>query len=187
VFTETISVAGDAPGGTYNCTDYVYFNGVKQDFVETKTIKVPEGFLTGGGQILKTKGPGVSFGGNVGFLEDFSIVGQWQVNDPAKKLIMHSTAITELQFLMVEGEGPYPPDANANVAVFSGTAKVKVGPGKWMEGCTFTAYARDQGEPAFEGDPDGFGIRIVCGAKVYSYGRAPLDAGNLQIHSGVKY
>jgi hypothetical protein len=192
VFTETIAVAADAPGGTYTCRDVARINGelLRDDagavISEVKTIKVPEGFLTGGGQILKD-GAGVSFGGNVGYLADFSIVGQWRVNDTATKLIMHSTSIDSLQFTMADGEGPYPPDANANVALFSGTARVKVGNAKWVETCTFTAYARDQGEPAFAGDPDGFGIRIVCGANVYTYGRAPLDTGNLQIHSGVKY
>jgi hypothetical protein len=190
-FLEAITVAADAPGGTYTCRDYAKING--QPMVdaagaviyESKTIKVPEGFLTGGGQILKDGG-GVSFGGNVGYLADFSIVGQWHVNDPATKLIMHSTSIDSLQFFVTAGEGPYPPDANANTALFDGTARVKVGNAKWVETCTFTAYARDQGEPAFAGDPDGFGIRIVCGANVYTYGRAPLDTGNLQIHSGLK-
>jgi hypothetical protein len=52
-------------------------------FTETKTIKVPEGFLTGGGNITNGKGPNaerISWGGDVGFLADFSIVGEWNTN-----------------------------------------------------------------------------------------------------------
>jgi hypothetical protein len=190
-FDETITVDPMAPGGTYVCRDYALINGEPMVdatgavIYEMKTIKVPEGYLTGGGQILKDSA-GVSFGGNVGFLADFSIVGQWHVNDPARKLIMHSTSIDALQFFMTGGEGPYPPDANANFALFNGMARVKVGKTAWKD-CEFAAAAWDKGEPAQAGEPDRFGMSIVCGATVYTYFDTPLSTGNLQIHSGVKY
>lgn len=188
-FTETISVAADAPGGTYICTDYVLIDGERLDgVVETKTIKVPEGFLTGGGQI--GKGPrGWNFGGNVGYLADFSIVGQWQFQGTAGSdaVKLHSTSFTSLQFSNNILPPPQPPDANANVADFSGTARVKVNNEAWLEGCTFSAQAQDHGEPGRAKDI--YGIRIDCtgvGGGSWTFGRERLDAGNLQIHSGLK-
>lgn len=63
VFTETIAVAADAPGGTYVCEDWALIDDADMvddagDVIyETKTIKVPDGFLTGGGQIGKGTRP----------------------------------------------------------------------------------------------------------------------------------
>jgi hypothetical protein len=200
-FTETISVAADAPGGTYECDDYVTIDGellvdpaTGEPAAEHKIIKVPEGFLTGGGQIGRGSA-GQNTGGNVGYLADFSIVGQWQFND-RDGLEMHSLGFDTLQFRIVPGEGPEPPDANANAAAFSGPARVKVGSDKWDEGCYFRAEVWDRGEPGRRGknagDPDVFGIGIWCESDPdtegpdYAYGRDRLDAGNFQIHSGVK-
>ena len=134
VFTETISVAANAPGGTYTCRDRAQINGedLKDDvgavIYEVKTIKVPEGFLTGGGQINNGKGKTpekISFGGNVGFLADFSLVGNWNVvlhnvadtaNDGGH---FKGTDPTALQFSVVCGPAANPPPANANFAHFT--------------------------------------------------------------------
>ena len=66
----------------------------------------------------------------------------------------------------------------------------KIDKANWLEGCTFVAQAQDHGEPAKKGDPDYFGIQIDCtgagGGGPWTFGRLPLDAGNLQIHSGLK-
>ena len=189
VFTETIAVAADAPGGTYTCEDWALIDGAAMVddagavIYETKTIKVPEGFLTGGGQIGKSKNA-QNFGGNVGFLADFSVVGQWQFRDGAIKLNMHSLSIDTLQFSVVGGDPADPPAANANAAYFAGTARVKDGKAKWIDTCTFEAWAEDHGEPQVA---DAFAISIDCGADgSWAYGQTPLDTGNLQIHSGVK-
>ncbi len=165
-----------------------------EEVVETKVIKVPEGFLTGGGQIGRGSA-GQNTGGNVGYLADFSIVGQWQFND-RDGLKMHSLGFDTLQFRIVGGEGPEPPDANANAAAFSGPARVKLGSDSWDESCYFRAEVWDRGEPGRRGknagDPDVFGIAIWCESDPdtegpdYVYGRDYLDAGNFQIHSGVK-
>jgi hypothetical protein len=188
VFTETIAVAADAPGGTYTCRDWALIDGVAMAdeagsiIYETKTVKVPEGFLTGGGQTGKGK-KALNFGGNVGFLEDFSVVGQWQFRDGDLKLNMHSLDIDYLQFSVDPGDPPDPPVANATVADFSGTARVKLGTAKWDDACTFRAQAHDHGEPDVA---DVFGIQITCGGDVWTYGRLVLDTGNLQIHQGLK-
>jgi len=191
VFVETISVAPDAPGDTYTCVDWAVIDGepmldaTDALILETKTIHVPEGFLTGGGQVGGAKDK-ISFGGNVGFLADFSIVGQWQFQDHAKssRLIMHSLTIDTLKFWDDGGIPADPPSANANVAEFSGTARVKDGKAKWVDTCVFNVVAHDHGEPNVA---DMYGIHIECGADVYDYFPiADLDKGNLQIHSGVK-
>jgi hypothetical protein len=192
VFTETIAVAANAPGGTYMCKDWALIDGAPMVdgagaiIYETKTVKVPEGFLTGGGQIGKGS-RGENLGGNVGFLADFSVVGQWQFRDGARKLNMHSLSIDTLQFSNDIGPAPDPPPANANVGEFSGTARVKDGArAAWDHNCTFAAVAHDHGEPNVA---DLFGITITCPANPDSpfiYGVADLDTGNLQIHSGLK-
>jgi hypothetical protein len=188
VFTETIAVSADAPGGTYTCEDWALIDGSPMVdergaiIYETKTVKVPEGFLTGGGQTDKGK-KALNFGGNVGFLADFSVVGQWQFRDGGQKLMMHSLSIDTLQFSNDAGPDPYPPPANAEVATFSGTSRVKLGTAQWDYGCSFTAQAHDHGEPDVA---DVFGIQITCGATTWTYGRLVLDTGNFQIHSGLK-
>jgi hypothetical protein len=164
---------------------------------EHKMIRVPEGFLTGGGQIGRGSA-GMNFGGNVGYLNeppDYPTVGQWQFNDRGG-LKMHSTSIEFVQFWNDELEGPEPPDANANAAYFGGTARVKIDNGPWDENCIFLAEAHDHGEPAKKGDSDAFGIAIDCGdlpadpsdlsSWDHFYEVEDLDAGNLQIHSGLK-
>jgi hypothetical protein len=192
IFTETITVAADAPGGTYTCSDWALIDGAPMvddagDIIyETKTVKVPEGFLTGGGQIGKGS-RGDNTGGNVGYLADFSIVGQWQFRDGANKRNMHTLSIDTLQFSNDAGPDPDPPAANANVANFSGTARVKDGAqAAWDHNCTFAAEAHDHSEPNVA---DEFGITITCpdiagGPWVYTV--KSLDTGNLQIHSGLK-
>lgn len=198
VFTETISVGDDAPGGTYTCQDWALVNGSPMvdetgaTIFETKTISVPEGFLTGGGQIGRGSS-GHNFGGNVGFLADFSLVGQWQFNgrDGGNRVKLHSTSFTSLQFTLDPPLDAPPPDANANVADFEGTARVKVNSGPWLEDCRFSAHAEDHGEPGRGADV--FGIDIDCTGAVggeptdmWSFSADDLDAGNLQIHSGLK-
>jgi len=192
VFHETISVAADAPGGTYTCEDWALIDGEPMVdaagaiIYETKTIEVPVAFLTGGGQIGAAKDK-ISFGGNVGYLADGSVMGQWQFQDHAKssRLIMHSTEITWIQ-LSNDGDGaPDPPTAPANIVEFGGDARVKDGNNKWIDTCTFNAEAHDHGEPSVD---DQFAINIDCGADgAWSFFPVvDLDKGNLQIHEGPK-
>ncbi len=212
-FTETISVAADAPGGTYTCRDVARINGeLLRDaeghvISEVKTIKVPEGFLTGGGQIVDGSGKNadrVSFGGNVGFLADFTLVGNWNVNlqnvagtandgghfkgkDP-----------TYLQFAVICGPSSNPPPANANFAHF-----IFDGSYNGVDGYTLHVWATDHGEPgSFDSirmtlhDPANTVVYTtvtdfpdndtLMGCDPASSNAHQLDAGNLQIHSGTK-
>ncbi len=213
VFTETISVAADAPGGTYTCRDVARINGelLKDDagqvISEVKTIKVPEGFLTGGGQINNGKGKTpakISFGGNVGFLADFSLVGHWNV-------VFHNVAgtandgghfngndPTALQFAVVCGPAANPPPANANFSHFMFNGSYN-----GVDGYTLEVWASDHGEPG-RLDSISMTLRDHTSAIVYTTATDftdndnlptcpvgdviahQLDNGNLQIHSGLK-
>jgi len=182
-FTETIAVAADAPGGVYTCTDYVWFNGEKQEFVETKTILVPENFVTGGGNITEGKGKNrvnhLSFGGNSGYMADGTILGHWSMNFHDAGVKVNTTEITRLQFLDT-GLDPAPPLADADTAQVWGTARVDFGDG-WEDGCDFYAAFQDGGEPqedyvrAFVSCPSG---------SEFEFG--DLSGGNIQIHDGTK-
>jgi hypothetical protein len=213
VFTETISVAADAPGGTYTCRDVARINGelltddAGQVISEVKTIRVPEGFLTGGGQINNGKGKAaekVSFGGNIGFLADFSLVGHWNVvfhnvdgtaNDGGH---FKGTDPTTLQFSVVCGPASNPPPANANFAHFTFEGSYD-----GVDGYTLEVWASDHGEPGSL-DSISMTLRDPASAVVYTTGTDfadndnlptcavgdvvahQLDNGNLQIHSGIK-
>jgi hypothetical protein len=217
VFTETIEVAADAPGGTYICRDVARINGelLKDDagqvISEVKTIKVPEGFLTGGGQIDNAKGKNalkISFGGNAGYLADFSLVGHWNT-------VFHNVSVNAydgahfngktllaLQFAKICGPGPNPPPANANFAHFTFEGTLDGVPGWKLE-----VRLTDYGEPGKDSDAIRMELhRPGDGVVVYDSlisGNFPdndfqtpcvqgdnlghqLDAGNLQIHSGLK-
>lgn len=211
-FTETITVASDAPGGTYVCRDVARIDGEllidpATGFVayELKTIKVPEGFLTGGGEIITTrKKEGLKIGqsGNVGFLADFTLVGNWNVllhnvsGTALDKGHFHSKEITFLQFHKDGGAGPNPPPANANVGAFAATGEFNGIPGYSVQVCL-----ADRGEP---GKNDSIRIRLFDPANVLIYdsatdfasedntltgfctNRHKVDNGNYQIHSGLK-
>lgn len=220
VFTETISVAASAPGGTYTCRDWAVIvtpdgtptrlgdnpaTPADETIYEVKTINVPEGFLTSGGSIKNGNGPNaerISWGGNVGFLADFSIVGEWNTNfhdvdgtslDGAH---FHADEITSLQFVDDGGAGPAPPPANANVARFIASGTLNGVPGYQLRVC-----AADRGEPGKGNDTMRMTLFAPGSVLVYDSltsgdfaDQAPtsacdgheLDGGNVQIHSGLK-
>ena len=218
VFTETISVASDAPGGTYDCRDWAELvtpdgtatrlgddptTPADETIYEMKTIKVPEGFLTGGGHISNGNGPNaerISWGGNVGFLADFSLVGEWNTNfhnvggtslDGAH---FHAHEIVSLQFSKDAGAGPNPPPANANIGTFIAAGELDHVPGYLLRVCV-----ADRGEPGKGNDT--MRMQLFAPGPVLVYDsltdfadQAPatacdgheLDGGNVQIHSGLK-
>lgn len=218
VFTETISVSASAPGGTYTCRDWavvVTSDGTAtnlgdnpatpedETIYERKTIRVPEGFLTGGGQISNGNGPSaerISWGGNVGFLADFSIVGQWNTNfhnvdgTALDKAHFHASDFSSLQFANDGGAGPSPPPANANLAFFVADGTLNGEPGYRLRVCV-----ADRGEPGKGNDTMRMqlfapGPVLVYDSQTDFADEAPesacdgheLDGGNVQIHGGVK-
>ncbi len=218
VFTETIEVSSSAPGGTYTCRDWAVVvtpdgtptklgddprTPADETIYEMKTIRIPEGFLTGGGHISTGNGRNekrVSWGGNVGFLADFTLVGEWNTNfhdvgvDTLDKAHFHAHEITSLQFVDDGGPGPSPPPANANVAMFVASGELGGAPGYQLRVCV-----ADRGEPGKGNDTMRMQLFAPGPVLVYdslsdfadedAYAACEghlLDGGNAQIHSGLK-
>lgn len=188
VFTETITVAPDAPGGIYECLDWVLIDGnpmvdeAGEIIYETKTIRVPEIRVTGGGQIV-TDGPGkkkdqlrVSFAGNVGRMKDGSPVGNWNMNlhnvgnDTLDKAHFHTTSILSVEFYDAyshDANGtaitfdPAPPPAGVNLAFFTAEGKLN-----GEEGWTLRCAVLDAGEPGVD-DAIAFSLWNPDGEMVY--------------------
>ncbi|MBY5164081.1 hypothetical protein [Salsipaludibacter albus] len=189
-FVETISVAADAPGGVYTCNDWALIDGEPMvdaagDIIyETKTILVPENFVTGGGNVVDGKGKNrvhqLSFGGNAGYTSEGDLVGSWSFNFHAAGVKIHTTEITALQFYDFGGD-PAPPEADADTAAMVATARVSVDNGAWQEGCTLHAVFTDNGEPQDDAVLS-FDLDCASGAFVWE----DLTGGNLQIHDGTK-
>lgn len=151
---------------------------------------------------LRPNAKSISFGGNVGFLADFSLVGQWQTVfhnigvDALDGARFHSTSITALQFFNDGGAGPNPPPANANVGSFTATGRLNN-----VDGYTLVVCLADRGEP---GKNDSIRLRLFDPANALIYdsvsdfpsqdntltgacaNRTKLSGGNFQIHSGLK-
>lgn len=191
VFTETISVAADAPGGVYECTDTPLIDGVPMvdgvgnPIVETKRILVPENFVTGGGHITngekgKNRTTLLNFGGNAGYMPDGTLVGHWTFNFQAAGVKVNTTEITRLQFF--DAGDPAPPEADANIAYMEAEARVNVNNTGWVDGCYVLAYFEDNGEP--QADVVG-AVEVSC-AGVPTFVYQPLTGGNIQIHEGTK-
>lgn len=191
-FTETISVAADTPGGTYECLDWVLVNGEQMVdeagaiIYETKTIRVPDCWVTGGGQIVTT-GEGkkkdqlrVSFAGNVGRLNDGSPIGQWNMNlhnvdagypvdvNWLDKAHFHTTSILSLEFYDARDSAdpgvpilPDPPPAGVNLAFFIAEGKLS-----GEEGWKLHFAAMDAGEPGVD-DRIAFSLWNPGGEMVY--------------------
>lgn len=198
VFTETIAVAADAPGGDYTCRDWAMVDGepmrdpdTGQVIFELKTILVPENFVTGGGFVTNgEKGKDriglLNFGGNAGYLEDGTLVGHWSFNVRLAAILtgdawkFQTTEITALQFVDSGGD-PAPPEADADTAIMTATGRGNFGDG-WIDGCTIEVTFHDGGEPQQDGLSDMF---MVCPGGGFG-GVADLTGGNIQIHDGTK-
>jgi hypothetical protein len=192
-FTETISVASDAPGGVYECQDWALIDGEPMVdeagaiIYETKTILVPENFVTGGGHVTIGKGKYktdiLTHGGNAGYMADGSLVGHWNFNmtvfDPTVRV--QTTEITGLQFSNT-GLDPAPPDADADTAVMTADARVRVGNAGWWDDCTLEATFVDGGEP----QEDAITITVDCPSYSWGIYGFEVTGGNIQMHDGTK-
>jgi hypothetical protein len=160
---------------------------------ETKTILVPENFVTGGGHVTLGKGKDkrdiLTHGGNAGYMADGSLVGHWNFNITAFEgagfgfdtVRAQTTEIIGLQFSDT-GLDPAPPYADADTAVMTADARVRVDNGEWMDDCSLTAIFVDGGEP----QEDAITISVDCpsvGWVVYGF---EVTGGNIQIHDGTK-
>jgi hypothetical protein len=191
VFTETISVASDAPGGTYTCEDWALIDGepmvdaAGETIYETKTILVPENFVTGGGVVTngekgKDRANLLTFGGNAGYMEDGTLVGQWNFNFHDQDVKIQTTEITALQFSDT-GLDPAPPETDADTALMAADARVKIGNDPWLAGCTVLAGFQDDGEPQ---NDQILSVDVDCSSSAFVWEN--LTGGNIQIHDGTK-
>ncbi len=193
-FAETISVAADAPGGVYTCRDWAVI-GVGDEakpmtdaagaiIYETKTITVPENFVTGGGHVTnglkgKNRATILSHGGNAGYMPDGTLVGNWNFQIPAFNLHLQARDITALQFVDT-GVDPAPPEADADVAIMTADGRANFGDG-W-EDCTMTVTFTDHGEP----EMDSVEFNSVVCPSGSGAGYLEVTGGNIQIHDGTK-
>lgn len=197
-FTEKISVAADAPGGIYVCRDWALIDGeVMTDpdtggpIFETKTILVPENFVTGGGIVTnglkgKNRVALLNFGGNAGYLADGTLVGHWTFNVKLAASLFgtawkfQTAEITALQFVDSGGD-PAPPEADADTAIMTATGRGNFGDG-WIDGCSLQMTFHDGGEAQQDGLS---GMLMTCPGGGFG-GAVDLTGGNIQIHDGTK-
>lgn len=191
VFTETISVASDAPGGVYTCRDWALVDGMPMTdaageiLYETKTILVPENFVTGGGNITngekgRSRNTLLTFGGNAGYMADGTVDGSWSFNFHDAGIRFHTTEITGLQFADT-GLDPEPPAADADTVTVTADARANQGAG-WEHGCQVEFTLQDGGEPQ-EDAVVAFSATCPSG---FSADFGDLTGGNIQIHDGTK-
>jgi hypothetical protein len=133
-----------------------------------------ENFLTGGGTIKDANGKKVlwTIAGNIGFLPDGSIVGNFNIVDHANKnqYKAHNT-FTALAF---SGDSTFSPPASYNIATFTGTFTDKNGT-KVELTLTIT-----------DNDESGGGADTVAVTGGPTIGPTTLSGGNFQVHDGFK-
>jgi hypothetical protein len=100
---------------------------------------------------------------------------------PAVVTPLGGREITGLQFTDT-GLDPAPPDADADTAVMTADARVRVGNTGWEDGCSLTAIFVDGGEP----QEDAVSIMAFCPGSGWGIVGFEVTGGNIQIHDGTK-
>jgi hypothetical protein len=130
-----------------------------------------ENFVTGGGNIKGSKTTTWTFAGNVGYLPDGTIVGQFQIVDHASKVSWHChNAFTSLVFSGDPIVGPPGPSASHSIATFTGTFTSNKG-----GTATLTVVITDVYEPGKDND-----TIVVSGT--FGFSGNPISGGNFQVH-----
>jgi hypothetical protein len=130
---------------------------------------VSESFVTGGGNIKPGKQVTWTFAGNVGFVEDVGIVGQFQIVDHISKIAYHLNSFSSLSFSDTAAPAESPV-ATHDTATFIGSGTDNAG-----NPVTFTVIIQDLGEPGKLVDniqvtgPLTFALQVISG-------------GNFQVH-----
>ena len=153
--------------------------------IDTLVCHVPEEpggcWLTSGGWLNAAAKAAArerhSFGGNVGPPPS----GAWEHQDHANGLNFHSNDAHIVECYHDGGEGPGNPRAKPNVALFTGTGRLKAAGGEWEWGYCFDAQVIDRGEP---GKKDRYMIEVrdCDSGDVMIYINRQLSGGNIQIH-----
>lgn len=133
-------------------------------------------FVTGGGSVKEGKKAAWTFAGNVGYAEDGSVVGQFQINDHFGKETWHCHG--DFSFFAFDGDpivGPTGPSASHNRATFVGTFTSNRGNTE-----TLVVTIVDVDEPGRNNDI----ILVEYLAGNTWFAGEPIDTGNFQIHGG---
>ena len=148
-------------------------------------------FVTGGGKLSvytvtedgSPKKPAYTFGGNVGFLPDGSLHGQFQINDHMNKESWHCHDLfTELIFDQSAVAPAESPPAYYDKAQFIGEYTSNKG-----HTAVIRVRIQDRGEPGK--DVDKIQIRVMSGTSLGGetvIGPYFIDGGNFQVHEGWK-
>jgi hypothetical protein len=132
-----------------------------------------ENYVTGGGYI-KGNSPLASFGGTVGFVEGFGIIGNFQMvaHDGAATIAYHSN---DFEFLYFEGPPATSPVASHSIAVFKGDFTNN----RNEDIDTLWIKIVDNGEGKKAPAPDQIGLSLD-GINWLMFN---LDGGNFQVHN----
>ena len=136
-----------------------------------------DNFITGGGSVKDGKEPAFTFGGNVGFAEDGSVVGQFQINDHSGKETWHCHSdFSSLVFSGAPIVGPTGPSAGCNTATFTGEFTSNRGNSE-----TLTITITDVDEPGIGNDV----IIVQYSDTIVWFSGEPIDTGNFQMHGSL--
>lgn len=176
--TATFTYTGNNPG-----TDSIYAfidcngnggwdEGEPHSTVDATKYWFQDNFLTGGGTIKVEKKVAWTIAGNIGFLPDGSIVGNFNIVDHANKnqYKAHNT-FTALAF---SGDPTFSPPASYNIATFTGTFTDKNG-----TEVELTLTITDNDESGGGADT----VEVTGGLTI---GPTTLSGGNFQVHDGFK-
>jgi hypothetical protein len=131
-------------------------------------------FVTGGGNYKEGKTVKYTFGGNVGFLPDGTIVGQFQIVDHANKISWHChNDFDSLVFYPLPIVGPPGPSASHSIAAFTGTFTNNKGGSALL-----TIEITDVAEPGAGYDT----IFVTSADGGPNFGITTISGGNFQVH-----
>jgi hypothetical protein len=137
-------------------------------------------FVTGGGNIKGGRKVAWTFGGNVGFLTDWTIVGQFEIVDHANKVSWHCH--DAFDSLIFWGDATDSPPASVDHAQFIGTFTSNKGGSKYLR---VTIW--DDQEPGRDFDWITVEVSTDGGATWTTwFSGNPISGGNFQIHEGFK-
>jgi hypothetical protein len=123
-----------------------------------------------------------TFGGNVGFLSDGSIMGQFQIVDHTGKGAVSWHCHNDFSSLVFSGDPTDSPPADYDTAVFTGTFTSNKGGSKYLR---VTIW--DDQEPGKDYDWITVEVSTDGGTTWNSwFAGHPISGGNFQLHNGYK-
>jgi hypothetical protein len=182
----TFSYTGNS-AGTDTIRAYLDTNGNGEYDEGEPTLTVTKywfgsGFVTGGGNVKDGKKVTYTFGGNVGYLPDGTIVGQFEIVDHTGKGAVSWHCHNAFDSLIFWGDPTESPPASVDHAQFIGTFTSNKGGSKYLR---VTIW--DSNEPGKDFDRITVEASTDGGATWTTWFYVnPISGGNLQVHEGLK-